>query len=132
MLEAEIEREGPLRQVEVHPNWKRFHDDEEKDRVYLFWRRDLELPDVPVLVLDADLDPTIARKFLPRLEVVEVPVDRCAEVIQVSDTACSRMKLLGWDGAAEDQVSRAANRLAEVQALFDVEAAKGARVLLVT
>ena len=29
-------------------------------------------------------------------------------------------------------MSRAANRLADVQALFDVEAAKGARVLLVT
>ena len=84
MLEAEIEREGPLRQIEFRPNWKRPRDDEPRDRIYLFWRRDLELPDVPVLVLDADLDPTIGRKFLPRLEVVEVPVDRRAEVIQVT------------------------------------------------
>ena len=103
-----------------------------RDRIYLFWRRDLELPDVPVLLLDADLDPTIARKFLPRLEVVEVPVDRCAEVIQVSDTACSRRRLLAWEEAPETEMSRAANRLADVQALLDVEAARGARVLLVT
>jgi hypothetical protein len=132
ILEVEIEREGPLRQIEFRPNWKRSRDDEEKDRIYLFWRRDLELPDVPVLVLDADLDPTIARKFLPRLEVVEVPVERCAEVIQVSDTACSRQRLLGGEKAPATEVSRAANRLADVQALFDVEAARGARVLLVT
>jgi hypothetical protein len=132
ILAAEIERGGPLRQIEFRPNWKRYRDDEPRDRIYLFWRRDLELPDVPVLVLDADLDPTIARKFLPRLEVVEVPVDRRAEVIQVRDTACSRRRLLAWEEAPETEVSRAANRLADVQALFDVEAAKGARVLLVT
>jgi hypothetical protein len=92
----------------------------------------LHLPDVPVLVLDADLDPTIGRTFLPRLETVAVPVDRCAEVIQVRDTACSRRRLLAWATAPEAEMRRAANRLAEVQALLDVEAAKGARVLLVT
>jgi hypothetical protein len=132
ILEAEIERPGPLRQIELRRDAVRWRGDEMMDRIYLSWRRDLELPDVPVLVLDADLDPTIGRKFLPRLEVVEVPVERRAEVIQVRDTACSRRRLLAWDEAPEAEVSRAANRLADVQALFNVEAARGNRVLLVT
>jgi hypothetical protein len=132
ILEAEIERTGPLRQIELRRDVIRRRGDEACDRVYLNWRRDLILPDVPVLVLDADLDPIIGAKFLPRLEVVNVPVDRQAEVVQVQDTACSRQKLLAWDSAPDDQVSRAANRLADVQALLNVEAANGARVLVVT
>jgi hypothetical protein len=132
ILEAEIERPGPLRQIELRRDAVRWRGDEMADRIYLVWRRDLELPDVPVLVLDADLDPTIGAKFLPRLEVVKMPVERCAEVIQVCDTACSRRRLLAWEEAPKTEVSRAANRLADVQALFDVEAANGSRVLLVT
>jgi hypothetical protein len=131
LLEAEITRDGPLRQIELRRDVMG-RDGELSDRVFLFWRRPLHLPDVPVLVLDADLDPTIGRTFLPRLETVAVPVDRCAEVIQVRDTACSRRRLLAWATAPEAEMRRAANRLAEVQALLDVEAAKGARVLLVT
>lgn len=131
LLEAEIGRSGSLRQIELRRNVIG-RDGEACDRVYLFWCRELELPDVPVLVLDADLDPTIVREFLPRLEVAEVPVERRAEVIQVRDTACSRRRLLAWEGAPEDEVSRAANRLADVQALLDVEASRGSRVLVVT
>jgi hypothetical protein len=130
-LEAEIERPGPLRQIEMRRDVPG-HDGELSDRVYLYWRRDLKITDVPVLLLDADLDPTIGTKFLPRLETVEVQVERRAEVVQVMDTPCSRQKLLAWDGAPDDQVSRAANRLADVQALLHVEAANGARVLVVT
>jgi hypothetical protein len=132
ILESEIERAGPLRQIELRRDVVRRRGDEMTDRIYLFWRRDLAIPDVPVLVLDADLDPIIGRKFLPRLELVEIPVDRRAEVIQVRDTPCSRRKLLAWEMAPDSEMSRAANRLADVQALLDVEAAKGQRVLVVT
>lgn len=131
LLEAEIERSGPLRQIELRRDVPG-HDGELSDRLYLFWRRDLEIVDVPVLLLDADLDPTIGTKFLPRLEMVDVQVERRAGVIQVMDTPCSRRKLLAWNTAPEDEVKRAANRLTDVQALFNVEAAKGRRVLLVT
>jgi putative DNA primase/helicase len=131
LLETEIGRDGPLRQIELRRDVPG-RDNEISDRIFLHWRHELRLSDVPVLVLDADLDPTITRKFLPRLEIVEVPVERQAEVVQVGDTACSRRRLLAWATAPEAEVQRASNRLADVQALLNTEAAKGARVLLVT
>ena len=53
-------------------------------------------------------------------------------MVQVVDIACSRNRLLSFDGADEAEQARAANRLRDVRHLAEVEAATGRRVLLVT
>ena len=79
----------------------------------LHYRRELTLPGVPVILLDADLDPVIAAKFFwTDVRMVEIPVRQQAEIIQVCDRSCSMRFLLG--GKEADQ-QRANNRLAEVQ-----------------
>lgn len=85
-----------------------------------------------MLLLDASLDGRLARRFLPRLEVETIAARRHAEVVQVGDTACSRNRLLSFEGAAAAERARAANRLEDVRRLAGVEAAAGRRVLLVT
>ena len=51
----------------------------------LHYRRELMLPAVPVILLDADLDPVIAAKFWPDVRMVEIPVRQQAEIVQVCD-----------------------------------------------
>jgi hypothetical protein len=62
------------------------------------------------------------------LAVQAIAARRNAEVVQVVDTACSRNRLLSFDGAAEAEQGRAANRLRDVRHLAEVEAATGRRV----
>jgi hypothetical protein len=131
-LESEVQRDGPLRQIRLVCDYSDERSREPHDRLFIYWCRELRVPDVPVLLLDADLDPIIGRRFFKKLEIVDIPVERRAEVIQVLDTVCSRQRLLAWAGAPEAELKRAANRLSDVQSLFNVEAAKGGRVLLVT
>lgn len=132
VLESEVQREGPLRQIRLARDYSDERSREPHDRLFLHWCHELRVPNIPVLLLDADLDPIIGRRFFDRLEVVDIPVERRAEVMQVVDTACSRRRLLAWSSASEAERNRAANRLSDVQSLFDVEAARGGRVLLVT
>ena len=73
-----------------------------------------ELAGVPVILLDADLDPVIARKFWPQIEVVEIPVQQHAHIVQVIDRSCSMRFLLG--GGEGDQ-QRADRRLARAGAV---------------
>jgi hypothetical protein len=132
ILESEILREGPLQQIQLVRDYSDGQSREPQNRLFVHWCRDLRVPDIPVLLLDADLDPIIGRRFFERLEIVNILVERRAEVVQVVDTICSRRRLLAWGGASEAERNRAANRMTDVQALFDVEAARGGRVLLVT
>jgi hypothetical protein len=132
VLESEVQRDGPLRQIRLVRDYSDERSREPHDRLFVHWCLELRIPDVPVLLLDADLDPIIGRRFFERLEVAEISVERRAEVIQVVDTVCSRRRLLAWSGAPEAERKRAANRLSDVQSLFDVEAARRGRVLLVT
>lgn len=124
-------RPGPPRQVELRRD-EPTGDGERRDRIHVWWRAALRVPDVPVLLLDASLDGRLARRFLPRLEVETIAARRNAEVVQVLDTACSRNRLLSFEGAAAAERARAANRLEDVRRLVEVEAAAGRRVLLVT
>src|SRR3954447_14640015 len=136
-LAAEAERGGPLQRIALRRN-EPGRDGEAQDRIHVWWRARLALPDVPVIALDASLDERIARKFLPRIEARTISARRNAEVIQVVDTACSRNRLLSFDGAPEAERRRAANRLEDVRRLAEVEVAKArrerpdARVLVVT
>ncbi len=70
----------------------RIGDGEPRDMLFVHLRRVLATVG-PFLALDASLSPTIARKFLPRLEVFEIEARRNAHVTQVSDTPFSRFKL---------------------------------------
>ena len=42
-------------------------DGDRRHLLHLHYRRELKLPGVPVILLDADLDPVIARKFWPQI-----------------------------------------------------------------
>ena len=85
-------------------------DGDRRHLLHLHYRRELKLPDVPVILLDADLDPVIARKFWPQIEVMDIPVRQAANIVQVIDRSCSMRFLLG--GREGDQ-QRAGKRLAE-------------------
>jgi hypothetical protein len=132
VLEAELERRGPLHQIRLIRDYSNERQREPQDRIFIYWQRELRLPAIPVLLLDADLDPIIGCEFFEGLEVVDVAVERQAVVTQVLDTACSSRRLLAWNGALEAEPRRAAHRLSAIQALLDVEAAIGNRTLLVS
>lgn len=129
LLAEDHERNCPNQRVHVRRGvpWR----GELQDRVFLHWRSPLELPaGVPILLLDADLDPRIAAKLLPLKRTVTIRARLNAEVVQVFDTACSKRRLIGYPGAPEEEQRRAANRLADVRALAMVEAARGRKVVV--
>lgn len=106
---------------------------EPRDVVRVNWRRPLKLPaGVPILLLDASLDPDIARLWFPHLEVVEIPAHRNATVVQVASTTCSKNRLLSYDSAPDAAKATAANRLADVKAMAMAEARKGRKVAVTT
>jgi hypothetical protein len=104
---------------------------ERQDRVFLHHRRPLpRLSDTAVLLLDADLNREIAGQLVPGVEVVEIAVERRAEVIQVRDTRCSKRRLLGAQN--ENDQKRAERHVDEIRNLIAIEAANGRKVLVVT
>ena len=103
-----------------------------QDRIDVHWRAVWRLPEVPVILLDASLEPRIAHKFLPRLRVERIASRRNAEIIQVTDTACSMNRLLSYPAADRGDQARAANRLAEVRTVAEAEASPQRKVALVT
>jgi hypothetical protein len=130
VLRDEVERAQPLQGIELRRD-EPGRDGELQDRVHVWWRAVLKIPDVPVILLDAALDTTIACQFFPRLKDETIAAERRAEVVQVIDTPCSRNRLLGFEGADAEEQARAANRLEDVRHLAEVEAKRG-RTLLVT
>ena len=130
ILAGEIEHDTPLQRIRLERDVPAA-DGELHDMVRLDWRAELKIAEVPTLLIDADLDPLIARVFWPHIEVQTITARRNAEVIQVHDTPCSRRRLLGYASADESEQKRSGNRLADVQALIDVEARNGP-VLCVT
>jgi hypothetical protein len=131
VLRDKAGRTGPLQQIELRRS-EPLPNGEAQDRVHVWWRATPRLPQAPVILLDASLDERLARKPFPQITVETIAARRKAEVIQVSDTACSRNRLLGFEGACESEQDRAANRLRDARHLAEVEAAGGRRVLLVT
>jgi hypothetical protein len=92
-------------------------DSDRRHVLHLHYRREMSLPVVPVILLDADLDPLIAEKFMPGIRVVEIPVIQQAHVIQVVDRSCSRRFLLGAEDGDDKEHKRAARRRSELQRL---------------
>jgi hypothetical protein len=82
-------RGGPLRRVELRRD-EPTADGELQDRLHVWWRAPLRVPEAPVLLLDASLDERLARKLFPRIQVETIAARRNAEVVQVADTPCSR------------------------------------------
>ena len=55
-------------------------------------RRDLHLPDAPLLLIDADANPLLLKQFFgDRITVEDIRVERDAEVYQFSDRTFSKM-----------------------------------------
>jgi hypothetical protein len=100
-----LERDAPTR------------DGDRRHVLHLHYRREMSLPVVPVILLDADLDPLIAEKFMPGIRVVEIPVIQQAHVVQVVDRSCSMRFLLGAEGGDAAEQKRAASRFGELQQL---------------
>jgi hypothetical protein len=113
-----------LRRDDRHPDQP---DGERQDRVHLHWRQDIRIHGRPVLALDADLDAEIGRAFLPHLDVVHLPVERRATVIQVADTVASKRRLLKGTRPDDDTP----RDLLHVVAMIEGEAGAGRRVLTV-
>jgi hypothetical protein len=90
-------RGGPLRRVELRRD-EPTADGELQDRLHVWWRAPLRVPEAPVLLLDASLDERLARKLFPRIQVETIAARRNAEVVQVADTPCSRNRLLSFEG----------------------------------
>ena len=80
-------------------------DGDRRHLLHLHYRREMSLPAVPVILLDADLDPLIAEKFMPGLRVVEIPVIQQAHIVQVIDRSCSMRFLLGAEDGDEREHS---------------------------
>ena len=79
----------------------------------LHYRRELMLPGVPVILLDADLDPVIAAKFFGRM--CGWSRSRCGNRPRSSKFATAHAPCGFCWAAREDDQQRANNRLAEVQ-----------------
>src|ERR1700751_941651 len=114
-MESEVQRDGPPRQIRLVRDYSDDRSREPQDRLIVHWCRELRVPDIPVLLFDTELDPVIGRGFFKRLKVVDIPVERQAEIIQVSDIVCSRRRLLDSQGATDAERKRANNRLSDVQ-----------------
>ena len=92
-------------------------DGDRRHLLHLHYCRKLRLPAVPLILLDADLDPLLAAKLTPGLRMVEIPVRQQAHVVQVVDRSCSMRFLLGSEAGDEADQRRAAGRLSELQRL---------------
>ncbi len=81
-----------------------------KGKVFLHIKKRLQLrPYAPMLFLDASADLEILRGFFgDHLEMIEIPVERRAHIIQVSSAPFSDLTLLGdYKGANEERRARA-------------------------
>jgi hypothetical protein len=135
--EIELGREE-IRSLRVRRDAVR-KDGEREDRIEMVWSADLKIGDVPVQVLDADLDVNIARRFLPTMaDPTIIAVERrYAAVLQITDYPVSKRRLAGGKAEADREGKRRANRRRDLRSLVEVEAAqhgnaRGSSVLCVS
>lgn len=150
LLEQEIELDRPeLRSIRLVRNAVTAEGGLE-DRIYMRWRADFKISAAPTLVIDADLDPLIARRFLPTMaDPVGIEAERRNnKVTQITDRPVSKQMLtFDLEGSVElqerrraqnpQECQRTASRRAELRTVIEVEAAAGPardglRVLCVT
>jgi hypothetical protein len=71
------------------------------DGVLVLRRKELQIPDVPVLIIDADADPALLELYFGRkVDLVDIPVERLAEIHQFKDRTFSKTSLLKADDGA--------------------------------
>ena len=108
------------------------HKGELQDRVFVYSTPKLRIGEHdPVLLLDADHDPLIGNALLPVRRRTAILPELNAEVTQITDTACSKRKLLG-DADNPASLAAAAVRRREIIDLARHRAAQGRRVLIGT
>jgi hypothetical protein len=129
LLEQEVDLDRPrLRSISYRPDMPT-PDGGLEDRIEMRWSADLKISTGPTLLIDADLDLEIARRFLPDLEMVTIRAKRQSySATQITDRPVSKQMmmydLMGLSSAEECQ--RAANRRGDLRALLEIEAARSA------
>jgi hypothetical protein len=102
----------------------RWHATKERWLVVIRRRSDLNLSNVPTLILDADANEDVLRTIFPTLQVTRLDVERNAHVVQVCDRRAGTYTL-----TADNPKAR--KRIADVQRLIDRRAqAVDVRVLV--
>ena len=101
------------------------------DGVWVLRRKELQIPDVPVLIIDADADPALLELYFGRkVDLVDIPVERLAEIHQFKDRTFSKTSLLkADDGALLKDVESFVERVSPSGATL-VVASKGVRKAL--
>lgn len=101
------------------------------DGVLVLRRKELQIPDVPVLIIDADADPALLELYFGRkVDLVDIPVERLAEIHQFKDRTFSKTSLLkADDGALLKDVETFVERVSPSGATL-VVASKGVRKAL--
>lgn len=99
----------------------------------MFWSADLRIDtDAPVLLIDADLDPVVARRFLPHMaEPVVINARLQAyHATQIKDRRVGKSMLVESGAAGEAENQRRRNHLAELRRLVEVEAARAPTLVI--
>lgn len=99
-------------------------------QVHLAWHLKLPLAAHNVLLLDASASPEVVRVYLPQVEVLDLPVARCAHVTQVRDKSFSKTALAAGLGAVAGRPDPL-SLFNLTQTVIDREARGGHRVLVV-
>lgn len=90
--ELEMARDQSLC-VQLKRNFPAPGSGEKQDRVFIHTRRVIRTLGIPNLIIDADADHEINRRFLHHLKTHEIQVERKARVTQICDTVVSKRKL---------------------------------------
>lgn len=91
--------------------------------------------EAPVLLLDASMDPEIARLWFPTIRIVRLDVERKACVVGLADRALGRSSLVELgddDGGSDAGRTFARNNRRALAALFEVVSATAGPTLLAT
>ena len=93
------------------------------DRVTMCWSSDLTISNAPTLLIDADLEAVIARRFLPHIaDPVVIEARRStARVTQITDRTVSR-EFIAYAGDNEAKAKTARNNAGKLYDLISAEA----------
>ena len=96
-----------------------------EDRLVMRWSTNLRISDAPTLLIDADLDAEIGRRFLPSMAdpaVIDVARDS-ARIVQIHDRVVS-LTMLAYPGDAPAEQKRTRRRCADLHSIALAEAGR--------